>query len=141
MEFSTAFERVAPYVLGLECLDPSLTTQSGKDDADINVIVQRFGITGALPIIERPPLLSDCSDVPDFRTAQDIINAGRDAFMKLDAKVRARFANNPALFLDFVSVPGNEAELKSMGMLIAKEVPAKPAPMEVVVVSEIKPKD
>ena len=30
----------------LECLDPSLAQQSFKDDADINVMLEKFKVTG-----------------------------------------------------------------------------------------------
>ena len=34
---------------GLKCQDPSLAQQHMKDECDINVIVERFGVTGQLP--------------------------------------------------------------------------------------------
>ena len=36
---------------GLCCEDESLAIQSAKEDADINTIVRRFGLTGELPSV------------------------------------------------------------------------------------------
>jgi len=41
---------------GLACEDASRAVQSQREDADINVIVKRFGLTGQLPQNVRVPL-------------------------------------------------------------------------------------
>ena len=35
----------------LECRDPSLAQQSFKDDADINVMLEKFRVTGVMPTV------------------------------------------------------------------------------------------
>lgn len=113
---------------GLKCEDESRTVQSDAKDADINVIVKRFGVTGQLPVVQMPPLNVDFSEgVFDFRQAQDLIIAARHSFMQLDADVRSRFGNDPALFVDFCSNPDNLAEMRKMGLAVP-EKPAEPAP-------------
>lgn len=86
----------------LFCKDESRTIQSGKDDADINVIVRRFGITGGLPVVSMPPSFVEFDGVFDFQNAMNMVIAAQKSFMELDADVRARFGNDPAKFVAFV---------------------------------------
>lgn len=106
--------------------EPSLTIQSQKDEADINVIVRRFGLTGEVPVMNRVPLpLEHCDDI-DYRDCLDYVNAAGKSFDTLPSDVRARFANNPALLVDFASDPQNKDQLKLWGLL-REEVPVAPA--------------
>lgn len=106
----------------VHCLDESLARQSEKDDADINVIVRRFGLTGHLPVVERPPLVGDFSEaVTDYGTALRLIRAADSSFMQLSADVRARFDHDPAKFVDFVSDPANLEECRKMGLAEPKK--------------------
>lgn len=118
---------------GLECLDESLAQQHQRDEADINVIVKRFGVTGHLPVVERLPLTEDFDEVFDYRSALDQLNAAKAAFMQLDGEMRYRFHNNPAEFVEFCSNPDNLPELRKMGL--AREEAPPPAPMRVEVVN------
>lgn len=104
---------------GLVCPEPTLTQQSQKDEADINVIVKRFGVTGKVPLDIREPILVDFDTPLDYRMMVDMIRDADEQFMKLPAAVRARFANDPAAFVDFASDPANVDELRKMGL--AKE--------------------
>lgn len=128
---------------GLECLDKSLAVQSQKDDADINVIMKRFGVTGQMPNgVMVPPTFQDFTDAPDFRQAMDLMKSATDSFMQMNADTRARFLNDPARFVDFCSKVDekgnlvNYDEMLKMGLAVEKVVPAKPAPTEVVIVGE-----
>lgn len=107
---------------GLHCLDESRAIQSGKDDADINVIVKRFGISGQLPQGVRMPTYEDFGDVIfDYRSALDAIRDADASFMKMPADVRARFQNDPATFVDFCSDPANIEEARKMGLAVPKK--------------------
>jgi len=107
---------------GLCCEDLSLTQQHGRDDADINVIMARFGKTGQLPQGVRLPTYGDFEGPLDFQSALHAVMQAEDSFAAMSAKVRARFGNNPASFLDFCSDPANRAEAVSLGL-----VPPTPA--------------
>lgn len=98
----------------------SLTVQAHAEDADINVMMRRFGVTGRLPENVRVPQYADFSEVSDFRSALHSVMEAQDNFMQLDAAVRQRFSNDPQLFLDFCSDPANLPELRKMGL--AKEI-------------------
>ena len=87
---------------GLACADVSRTVQSQAEDADINVIVKRFGLTGQVPANVRVPSYEDFGDtVFDYRSALDAINLADRSFMAMPANVRARFHNSPQEFLEY----------------------------------------
>lgn len=98
--------------------EPTLTQQHQKEDADINTIVRRFGITGELPVIPMPPLNEEFVDVFDFHEAQNLIARANQSFNMLPADVRNRFGNDPARFVDFCSDEGNISELRKMGLAV-----------------------
>jgi len=107
---------------GLKCEDKSLALQSQAEDADINVILRRFGVTGQMPASARTLTFQDFDGIFDFRTALEAVKAGEEAFMRLPAEVRGRFQNDPQSFVVFCSDPANLPELRKMGL--AKEVPS-----------------
>lgn len=100
----------------LECTDKSLTQQQFTEDADINVLLERFRVTGQLPAGGFQPVFADFSGAVDFRSAQDAILKANQSFMDLPASVRVRFANDPGLFIEFASDVKNLPELREMGL-------------------------
>lgn len=117
MEFQHAYSDpiIREYVPG-----ESMTTQAGKEDADINVIVGRFIRSGTMPE-PLPANFVDLSDVPTFMEYQDRLRAATESFMSLPAVVRATFADDPVAFTDFALNPANLDQLRSWGL-------APPAP-------------
>lgn len=97
---------------------PSLAQQSFKDDADINVLLERFKVTGQLPQGVRVPTFGDFNGVSDYRSALDAINLARDSFMSMPPDVRARFSNDPQKFLEFCSDPSNVDEARRLGLAV-----------------------
>lgn len=110
---------------GLECKDPSLAQQHMAQECDINYIVERFGVTGQLPETTYTPTYGDFTGIGDYRQALDAVMAADDAFMALPAKLRERFDNDPALFVDFCSSndPADRSEAMELGLI---PYPAKP---------------
>lgn len=112
----------------VECPEPSLTQQQFKDDADINVLLERFKVTGVMPQGVRLPTYGDFTGISDYRTAADAVFRAQNAFMELPAEVRSRFMNSPQLFLEFCSDPKNLDELRKLGLAPAKpDVSGAPA--------------
>ncbi|WNK12873.1 MAG: internal scaffolding protein [Microvirus sp.] len=103
---------------GLKCEDKSLTQQSGKDDADINVIVERYMRTGVAPQIAMPPLSEEFHEIFDFRTAMDTVLEAKRSFDALPANVRYKFKNDPAEFVDFCEDPDNLPTLRKWGLAV-----------------------
>lgn len=84
------------------CLDESKAQQHGKEEADINVIVNRFLKTGTMPQIPLPPSYANYEGEFNFQDAMNIIAAGKQSFMGMDAEVRDAFRNDPARFVETI---------------------------------------
>lgn len=107
---------------GLRCEDVSKAVQSQKDEADINVIVRNFGLTGKIPEGIRVPEFGDFEFVGDYRTAIEAVRAADASFMALPAEVRSRFENDPQRFLEFCADAGNLEEMRKLGLAVAPVV-------------------
>lgn len=120
---------------GLKCEDKSLAQQHMKDECDINVIVERFGITGQLPVKAIEPSYGDFSGVSDYHTALNKIKAAEAEFMALPGKLRAKFDNDPNALLNFLENEANRDEAIQLGLIDGEPV-AQP------IVSDVEtPKD
>lgn len=101
---------------GLACDDPSLAIQSAKDEADINTIVRRFGLTGELPSDVAMPRSGDFAGVPDFHGAMNLVRQAQEEFLRVPAEIRARFGNDPGAFIAFCEDPANLEEARRLGL-------------------------
>lgn len=117
---------------GLCCEDESLAIQSAKDEADINTIVRRFGLTGELPGDLNMPQSGDFTNIPDFHTAMNLIRETQEEFLRVPAEIRARFNNDPQRFMQFVEDDANYDEARKLGLLKDPEVPVAPMRVQVV---------
>lgn len=102
---------------GLACRDVSLTSQEDKEDADINVLVRRFGVTGEIPVLDRLPLIEDFVGLTDYHSAMNALVEADRTFMELPAELRARFDHNAGKFVDFCSDEKNRDELVKLGLV------------------------
>ncbi|WNK13982.1 MAG: internal scaffolding protein [Microvirus sp.] len=105
--------------------EPSKTVQSDAEDADINTIVRRFGLTGQLPQSLRLPEYGDYDLVSDYHSALLAIQDADAQFMSLPADVRSRFDNDAGRFFDYAADPSNIDGLRELGL-------AKPKPVEII---------
>lgn len=112
--------------------DPGLTVQDGRDDADINVILRRFGITGQMPTARTAPEYGDFTGVTDYQSALDAVMAADDAFMSLPAELRKRFDNDPAELLTFLNDDKNRDEARELGLLAPLPAPREPLDVRVI---------
>lgn len=106
--------------------EPSLTDQQFKDETDVNKILMKYIKNG----LQIPPLTGqylDLTQLPDFREAQDIVLRGQEAFMSLDAHLRARFNNDPAQMLQFLDDPANAEEAVKLGLISKQDMAARNA--------------
>lgn len=114
------------------CPEESLTQQHFAENADLNVIVRRFGLDkGPLPAMALDPsYYGDVSDVPDLWTVLEIAHEAKIRFLDLPPKLRARFNNEPARLWEFVNDPENAAEAVRLGLLKEPEpVPESNVPV------------
>jgi len=107
---------------GLKCLDASLTQQQFKEESDINTIVDRFMKSGVLPTPTNMPQYVDYEGVFDFQSAMNAVRAADENFMRMDAKIRARFNNSPQEFLEFFANSENTEEAIRLGLAIPQAV-------------------
>lgn len=115
--------------------DKPLTQQSAKDECDINVIVERAKRGADIPNLNpAPPRYGDFTEVPtDLRECLNVVRRADELFMSLDARVRARFENDPAQMLDFLNNEANRDEAVELGLVepkpvVTPEVPPVKAP-------------
>lgn len=118
-----------------DCSDlPSLTRQEFADECDINKLMEKYEKTGILPsnMNSMSPRYLDVSDVPDFRSALDMLNASTEAFMSLPAKVRKEFDNDPVQFVDFAQNPENITKMREWGLAPPEALPEPPQRVEII---------
>lgn len=99
------------------CPEPSLTKQEFKDESDINVVMRRYQNSGIAPGASGVARYGDFSDAVDYHTASNIVLAAEEQFSRLPSKIRDRFRNDPAAFLDFVHDSKNLDEAAELGLL------------------------
>lgn len=100
----------------LACKDPSRTQQQFKDECDINVLVERFGIDQlATPLMDYPTE-QDFTNVMDFQSSLNVMRRAQESFDSLPAKIRNRFDNDTHKFMQFVHDPENMEESVRLGI-------------------------
>lgn len=110
--------------VGLLCDDPSLTKQADAAACDINKIMAKYERSGLLlHVNQNQAMYADVSSVPDYQGALEIVRKADDMFASLPAEIRAKFDNDPAEYLRFVSDPANKDTMDKLGMLAKAEVP------------------
>lgn len=101
--------------------------QSFRDETDINRIVARFTLSGALPPEhQREGQYRDVSSV-DFLAAQNMVADIRSRFDRYPAKLRSKFSNSPHQMLRWLEDPENHPEAVRLGLLHESVLPKKPA--------------
>lgn len=115
--FKTAYKLGDEEILATFNKEDSMTVQSEAKDCDINVIMERYSKTGQLPqVTALQPLFADFTDITDYRSALETINAARDAFLLVPAHIRAQFGNDPTAFVNYASNPDNIDQLRKWGL-------------------------
>lgn len=109
---------------------PEMTKQSFVAECDINNIIKQYKQTGMVRHISAKAQAGAYLDLPDevdFQVALNLVNSAEASFATLPAKVRDRFHNSPAEFLQFMSDPNNVEEMIALGLATKAPDPA-PAP-------------
>lgn len=121
IEIRTAYDVVPCY--GLACPEPTLTIQSEKDNCDINQIIKRSEKSGILPVRSdyANAMFGDFTDIPDYQTALNAVNAANETFMSLPAEIREQFQNDPAKFVDYATNEANIDQLREWGLATPKQ--------------------
>lgn len=112
--------------------DKSRTRQEFKKECDVNEIMRRFKVTGVMPVGNATPRYLDCSAVPNFQDAMQILIDAENAFMRLPALVRKEFDNDPQAFVAFAQDGANLGKLREWGLAEPEKAPDGPMKVEVV---------
>lgn len=122
------------------------TQQHQKDEADINVIMAKFGQTGLVPANVRLPVPEDYEGIFDFQTAMNAVVEAKESFMALPAEIRSKFSNNPQEYMKFCTAKNkdgslkNLAEMRELGLAKPEVIEPPVVPMKVEVVNPVVPK-
>ena len=122
-QYDVARDKKEGDLAALECKDESLTQQHFTEDADINVLAKRFGLTEIPLTALDPALFRDTTNDPELRDVLDIQRDAKERFLALPAKLRKRFHNSPRELWDFVNDPENAEEAVRLGLLAAPTAP------------------
>lgn len=124
LPFSTRYNHHAAGLAGIVFEKPSLVRQEFKTESDINWIMQRYQRTGVLDSVSAlQGVFGDVSDLGEYQTMLDTVNAASDAFYGLPAKIRKMFDNDPSQLLAFVQDPANTDEAIRLGLAVAPAAP------------------
>jgi phage internal scaffolding protein len=102
---------------GLVCEEPTRAQQHHKDECDINVILERFGKTGQVPVSAISAQYGDFTGVNDYHTALNTLIAAEREFEALPAKLRTMFDNEPANLIEFLNDENNKDKAIELGLV------------------------
>jgi phage internal scaffolding protein len=108
---------------------PSMTKQSFKAECDINNIVRDFTpqyMAELTMLNQQAGLYQDLPDTIDYQMSLEALRQTDAAFASLPAKIRARFDNDPAQFLQFFNDPANQEEAIALGLALDTRPPPPP---------------
>lgn len=111
--------------------DPSMTKQAFMAECDINNIVRDFTpqAMAELTLLNlQSGKYQDLPDQADYQLYLEQCRAAQAAFDSLPAKLRARFDNDPAKFLEFFNDPANQEEAVKLGLATDTRPPPPPPP-------------
>lgn len=112
----------------LRCPEPTKTQQQFKDDADVNILLERFGAGQQIPLAARQPIWGmDFTHDYDFQRAFRAVEAAREGFDDLPAKIKNRFDNDPGKLLKFLEDESNREEAIFLGIIPKPDTTPAPA--------------
>lgn len=103
------------------CSQPTKTKQSFKAACDVNNILKRYKKNGVMTHVNRlQAMYGDFTNVPDYRSACDIVNNAQKEFNNMPSELRSYFRNDAGYFLEFCGNPANRQELERLGLVKPK---------------------
>lgn len=110
--------------------EPTKTEQHHKDDVDINVMMERLGVTNKddIPVVPIDMVNTyDFTEVVDLQEALNRINRAKELFAQMPARIRSRFDNDPAKMYDYLGNEENHEEAIRLGILKNEPPPTAPS--------------
>lgn len=97
--------------------EPTKTQQHQAEEADINTIVRRFGVTGTLPQVPVPPTFGDFTNAETYQDQMNVIARANASFYGLPADIRSKFQNDPIRYTDEVNTALENADLDALNKM------------------------
>lgn len=109
--------------------EKTMTKQSFKDECDINTIMAKYQTTGLIEHVQNVQgAYGDFTSVEDYQLSLNQVIEAQAAFDNLPAKIRDRFANDPARLMSFLQDETNLDEARSLGLVEPEKIPAGATP-------------
>lgn len=125
----SAYSKKYPVNLDFSDDEVSLTKQSFSKECDVNFIMSKYSKTGLIDHIQsNPGRFGDFLDIVDYQSSLNSVLEAQASFDALPSALRARFDNDPALFLSFVQDESNRDEAINLGLIERLLDPITPAP-------------
>lgn len=102
-----------------------------KDEANINLIVERARKGYPPPITAAPLVYSDLPAPHDLHEALIKVDEALESFKHMPAEIREHVNNDPVQFMEWVNEGPNREELISLGLMEPEPIvedPAEPQP-------------
>lgn len=113
------------------------TKQSFKDECNINSIMAKYIRTGFIASPgDAKPRFGDFASLPTYHEAMTTIAKINGYFATLPSALRARFRNDPAELVAFMSVESNREEATSLGLVQPEKPKGDKTPVEGVKAAE-----
>ena len=122
--FKTRFKPHAPRKFGTQQEGESITQQQFKAECDVNNILAKYKRTGMLTHIQKHQgNFGDFSSIEDYQTSLGKLMQAQQSFESLPSELRARFENDPAKLISYLSDDKNNAEAVKLGLKIERKEP------------------
>ena len=124
LKFKTRFDTHAPRTYAFKTTCESMTQQQFKAECDVNNILAKYKRTGMLSHIQKHQgNFGDCSSIEDYQTSLGKLMQAQQSFESLPSELRAKFENDPAQLISFLSDEKNNAEAVKLGLKIERKAP------------------
>lgn len=124
LKFKTRFDTHSPRTYAFQTTGESMTQQQFKAECDVNNILAKYKRTGMLSHIQKHQgNFGDFSSIEDYQTSLGKLMQAQQSFESLPSELRAKFENDPAKLISFLSDDKNNAEAVKLGLKIEKKAP------------------
>lgn len=104
----------------------SLTKQAFKKECDINQIMKQYKKSGLLDHVNtHQGNYGDFLNFEDYHSSLNKIIEAKDAFYSIPSEIRAKFDNDPSLFMEFAQNDENHEALVELGLAFSKKAVAQ----------------
>ena len=104
VKISSRFDTHPPRTYAFQTTGESMTQQQFKAECDVNDILAKYKRTGMLSHIQKHQgNFGDFSSVEDYQTSLGKLMQAQQSFESLPSELRAKFENDPAQLISFLS--------------------------------------